>query len=206
MKDNFYEYERDSIYCYPNSYVLKNKLNIKTQAELSVAEREITAVRMTEILANPLPGSFDFKHLQKIHKALFGDLYTWAGKTRNVNISKGSQFCRCEYIESMAEELFRRLKKEMLVVSSCQEDIGKLLAFYLSEINVIHPFREGNGRAQRVFIEYLANMKGYYLDFSSVTQQEMIEASVIAFHGDYSKMENLILRIMQKFDDANDGD
>lgn len=71
------------------------------------------------------------------------------------------------------------------------------LAYYLSEINVIHPFREGNGRTQRLFIEYLAQKNGYAVDFSHVTDAEMIEASALAFNCDYSKMNALMARITE---------
>ena len=69
------------------------------------------------------------------------------------------------------------------------------LAYYLSEINVIHPFREGNGRAQRLFIEYLAGQNGYMVDFSTVSNTEMIEACALAFGRNYDLMNQLMQRI-----------
>ena len=73
--------------------------------------------------------------------------------------------------------------------------IAEKLAYYLGEINVIHPFREGNGRAQRVFIQYLAHTAGYHVDFTDVGSKEMIEASALAFDCDYRKMTALFQRI-----------
>lgn len=75
------------------------------------------------------------------------------------------------------------------------------LAYYLSEINVLHPFREGNGRTQRLFIEYLAYEGGYDVDFSHVGDQEMIAASAEAFACDYSAMEKIFRRITTPLDD-----
>lgn len=89
MTDEYF-YEQDTFYCYPNTYVLKNKLGITDEAELKKAEREITSLRTAQLLQNPIAGVFDFNFLKKIHKFLFGDIYEWAGKTRNVNISKGN--------------------------------------------------------------------------------------------------------------------
>ena len=74
------------------------------------------------------------------------------------------------------------------------------LAYYLSEINVIHPFREGNGRTQRLFIEYLAEDNGYSVDFSQVTSDEMIRSSAEAFACQYDSMNQLFQRITKKVD------
>ena len=76
-----------------------------------------------------------------------------------------------------------------------KSEIAKKLSYYISELNAIHPFREGNGRVQRVFIEYLAQVAGYHADFSDVTAQEMIEASVDSFLIHYEKMEALFEKI-----------
>ena len=77
-QDYSYDYEWDSEYCYPESNVLINKLNIRNTEDLSVAEREITAIRLAMAKAEPIKGSFDLKHLQKIHTMIFGDIYNWA--------------------------------------------------------------------------------------------------------------------------------
>ena len=88
----YYEYEQDSYYCYPGTYVLKNKLNITDADELKSAEREITSLRTAQLMIEPMDGTLDFGYLKQIHKFLFGDIYEWAGKVRTVNISKGNQF------------------------------------------------------------------------------------------------------------------
>ena len=69
----------DSTYCYPNSDVLKNKLNITDSNELFEAEKELTAIRLRELQGNPIKGNFDFNHLKAIHKYIFQDVYDWAG-------------------------------------------------------------------------------------------------------------------------------
>lgn len=72
MSDKYYyDYEWDEKYCYPNSYVLKNKLNISDSSVLNNAEREITAMKILFLKKNIVKGNFDFKHLQKIHFAIF---------------------------------------------------------------------------------------------------------------------------------------
>ncbi|SFB41420.1 Fic/DOC family protein [Clostridium frigidicarnis] len=197
--DYSYEYEYDSFYCYPNSFILKNKLNITDEKELKQAEREITSLRTAQALVERIDGKFDFEHLKEIHRFLFGDIYDWAGMVRNVNIAKGNQFCRFDFIEEQMEELLSNLKKEnYLLDCKVKFDLAKRLAYYLGEINAIHPFREGNGRSQRMFIEYLSFHVGYQFDFMKITSQEMLEASVNAFNLNYTMMEQLINRALTK--------
>ena len=199
MSKYYYEYEWDSKYCYPNSFVLKNKLNIKNQTELENAERAITSLKASQASLERIEGGFDFEHLKKIHKFLFGEIYDWAGNVRTVNISKGSRFCSAEYIEPQINELFEKLKEEdYLRCCKSKEELGKRLAYYLGEINVIHPFREGNGRTQRMFIEHLAYSAGYLLDFMKISSEDMLEASVRAFVCDYGLMEIIITNALEK--------
>lgn len=134
------------------------------------------------------------KHLQKIHRSVFGDIYPWAGKLRHVNISKGNQFCLAMNLETYADNLFRKLERERYLIG-CMESVPHRLAWYLSEINVLHPFREGNGRVQRLFIEYLAAVAGYRVDFSDVSPREMIEASADSFVCEYGSIYEMFDRI-----------
>ena len=191
-----YEYERDDRYCYPNSFVLKNKLGIQDADILAEAERRYTALNILEIKENPVRGRLDFKHLCAIHRAIFSDLYDWAGKPRTVNISKGNPFCMSHAIPGYAEVIFLGLKDEGFLLGKTSDEMPERLTYYLSEINVLHPFREGNGRAQRVFIEYLAQSAGYYVDFSDVDGEEMLEASALSFGKDYGKMIAMFRRIL----------
>lgn len=191
-----YEYEWDKYYCYLNSNVLINKLNITDADELLKAEREITALKTSQAMINRIEGKFDFEHLKKIHYFLFCDIYEWAGKIRIVNISKGNQFCRCEYIEEQMDKLLLKLKNENYLKEYSQKELAERLAYYLSEINVIHPFREGNGRTQRLFIEYLSNNAGYQLNLNKISKNEMLEASVRAYALDYRLMEEIMLKAL----------
>ncbi|OZV13478.1 cell filamentation protein Fic [Tissierella sp. P1] len=194
-RDYDYTYEWDSRYCYPNSFVLRNKLNITNREELDVVERKITSLRMAEISKKPVRGNFDLKHLQDIHRHIFKDIYEWAGELRTVNISKGNTFYNQMYISDGFKDIFSKLRKEKFLIGTVQEDIAGKLAYYLSEINVIHPFREGNGRTQRIMIEYLAQVAGYDVDFYNISQTEMVEASVASFNCDYIKMIEIFKKI-----------
>ena len=190
-----YEYERDDFYCYPDSKVLRNKLNITDEITLDQAEREITGLKAVEFASNPFPEKLDFNYIKKLHQFLFGDIYDWAGKIRTIDISKGNIFCQHELIEVNANTLMNELERENYLLGS--DNISARLAYYLGDLNSIHPFREGNGRVQRLFISELARRAGYTLDFSNITPKEMIIASDKAFKHDYELLEQIINKSIQ---------
>lgn len=94
----------------------------------------------------------------------------------------------------MAEEIFLKLQKENYLIGLPKDEVIIRLSYYLAELNAMHPFREGNGRTQRVFIEYLEQTAGYYVDFSKVSSKAMIEASADSFICNYNKMNNMFLK------------
>lgn len=195
MSSYYYEYEIGGDYCYPETSVLKNRLGILSAKELSDAERELTALNLLELKVSPIAGALDFDHLKAIHRFLFGDIYDWAGKVRTVDIRKGNQFCNCAYIETGAKKLFAELRNENYLLGADLEHFIARISYYLGEINILHAFREGNGRTQRVMVEFIANAAGYEVDFSSVTPDEMIKASALSFDRDYSSMKEMFRRI-----------
>ena len=174
--DELYE-ARNSIYCYPDSNVLINKLNIKDNKKLEKAEKMIVLAKLYDLRQNKLVGNFDKDHFINIHKYLFEDLYPFAGKFRTENIAKDSfSFAEWEFIDSELDRLLLKLKEENFLNDLNKEDMAKKLAYYMSELNVLHPFREGNGRTIREFIRELAYKNGYILDYSKTGSEEMLEA------------------------------
>lgn len=190
MKSNQIGYDR--VYCYPDSNVLKNKFGITDMDELHEKETSFTAVRTAGLRNSPIRGNFDFKHLLKIHGYMFQDVYEWAGRTRSVDIGKGNMFCRPMFIASMAADIFTKLKNDNYLVGLSEEEMPKKLAYYLGEINALHPFREGNGRTQREFIKQLASAAGFDLSYIHISKEQMIEASIETFDLKYEKMEQLL--------------
>jgi len=190
MKSSYsYSYGYDEKYCYPNTNVLKNKCNIEDANKLMRYEREISNIMVEEVYRKvdkkkKIGLSFFFD----IHKTLFGSIYEWAGKIRTVDIAKGTLFCRTFAIESELNRVFNELEQDNYLKGYSKTELCDKMAYYMSEINAIHPFREGNGRTQRLYMEILASKLGYFLDFSNVTEDEMIEASVESFNGHYEKM------------------
>lgn len=154
--DFFYEDKGDTEYCYPGTNILKNKLNIQNLERLHEAERDYSSIRQVELYKQGISGDFSLKHLCSIHKQLFQDIYPWAGKIRTVDISKGTIFCLVQFIENQFTWIYQQLKKENFLKDITDKiEMANRLAYYLGEINMIHPFREGNGRTQRIYIEQL---------------------------------------------------
>lgn len=190
----------DRTYCYPNTHVLKNQLNIHDSDKLHQAERQLTSVRIHELRSTDnISSTFDTKHLKTIHKHIFQDLYDWAGKFRTVDIAKGNMFCRVMFIESQLDYVFQQLHKEKCLENiNDVNQIGERLAYYLSEINAVHPFREGNGRTQREFIRELAEHNGYHLDYSKIPDGALLQASIKSFTQNYDDMTTLITNTLTK--------
>ena len=191
MSKYYYEYQHDAKYCYAGSFVLKNKLNILEQDELNNAEREITSLEIAEAEVDFIKGNLDIQHLKDIHYKIFSEIYSWAGEFRDVDISKGTIFCKSQFIENEMVRIFKELRKEKYLIYTKRENISEKLSYYLGEINAIHPFREGNGRVQRLFIEYLGYVSGYEVDFSNISRKEMLKASEETFLGEYNTMINI---------------
>ena len=183
-----YTYEKTANYCYKDSDVLINKLNITDEKDLYDAERGLVTLRTAQLNEEPIKGYFDFNHLKSIHKFLFQDVYRWAGDIRNCNIAKQDLFCLCEYIDSFANDIFGRLKKEQYFIKYSYEVKLKKLVELFADINALHPFREGNGRSQREFIEELARINGIDLNLTAVSKEDMIIASHDSINGHYEKL------------------
>lgn len=196
--DYFYDDEQDAQYCYPGTNILINKLDIRDLDTLHEAERDYSSVRQAELANKGVTGDFSFKHLCSIHRQLFQDIYTWAGKTRTVDISKGTIFCLVQFIEEQFEDLYRKLEKENFLADiTDKKEMSIRLAFYLGELNMIHPFREGNGRTQRIYIEQLCQNNGRFeIDFTEATKEDMISASVRSANVSNDLLESLIYRCL----------
>ncbi len=190
-------------YFYPDTNVLKNLAGIEDPNRLQQFEAVSTAQRISELSFNPVPGAFDVPHLQRIHQHIFQDVYSWAGEFRTVGIRKegGFWFCLLEFIEPSLIDLFDKLSGENKLKATTQEQFGSRAGYYMSQLNAIHPFREGNGRAQREFIRELGLHAGLHVNWAQVTQQEMDSVSKASFQkGDYRIMGDLITRITAVLD------
>jgi cell filamentation protein len=185
-------------YTDPVTGVLRNKLGLRTAEDLQTAEREITHAALIFLRESPVPPSYDLRHLCAIHRRIFGDIYDWAGQLRTVAIAKGSWFCLPQYIESSAAEIFRALHVEGLLRGLPRDVFTERLTYYLGEVNAVHPFREGNGRAQRAFFEQIASEAGYILDWQYLDADRNVAASAAIMQGDPAPMRKMLDELLRE--------
>ncbi len=190
-------------YVDPESGILKNLAGIRDASSLEEYEGEMSIIRQFELSENPLPPSFDFNHLRAIHRHLFQDVYAWAGEPRTVDMAKGSsRFGSHLHIEAYLSKVFVQLAAERDLWRKSPESVTwpERFAHYLGEINAAHPFREGNGRSQRLFIGQLANEHGFEIRWDRMTTPEMVAASIASFEGDNGPFESLIQQHLMELD------
>ena len=181
----------DTTYCYPLDYkVLKNKLGLRDAAELDRAERRLVVQRALEGIPT---GNFDLKHLKAIHRHLFQDVYEWAGQTRTVEIAKGgSQFQFVRYIETGMADVYRRVTTDGVLKADTPDRFARLASEIIGDVNYVHPFRDGNGRAQLYYLKQLAAQAGYQLNLMGLMPMEWRNASRAAHRGNYEPLEHAI--------------
>ncbi|NBI11556.1 cell filamentation protein Fic [Colidextribacter sp. OB.20] len=169
--------------CYPGTTCLINKLGIRDEVALAETEAAVVLGKASLLDQQPIAGGFDFDHYKRIHQFLFCDLYDWAGQIRTINISKkGTTFVPAIEIEPCADVCFKRLAGFSGERLSHRELAEEVADFYHT-VNMLHPFREGNGRAQRVFFTQWIRSLGYDLDLSSVDPDAFMIATIYAAQG-----------------------
>ena len=150
--------------------MLENKLGITNEVELSKEEERITKLKALELFDTDKINEFEvgtFKGLSDIHSYLFSDIYDFAGKVRNVNIAKGSfRFAPVMYLEEALNK----------IDSMPQDTFDDIIKKYI-EMNVAHPFREGNGRSTRIWLDMiLKNKIGKVVDWDKIDKEEYLLA------------------------------
>jgi len=192
------DYEGNDFYQYPNTNVLMNMFDIRDYDTLQKIEREISYANIVELTANPLKGVLDLKYLQRVHKFIFEEIYTWAGRIRGGGfICKGdTTFCNAQMILSYSDNIFGKLRQEKWLRSIDKDKFVKRMAYFMSEINTLHPFRDGNGRTQRIFFAELARRAKYELNFSIVNPDDLLKADIEAYNKNYSLLEELIYKMI----------
>lgn len=179
-------------YVYPGTNVLKNKKNIRHFQALSDAERTCSSLNIIRLRQLGITGRFGISHLQSIHRELFGDIYEWAGEFRNIDIYKGgTEFVTPDEIESELNSLCSNIKSKNYFRCLSKQETVDYLADTMCKLNLIHPFREGNGRTQRIFLEQMALNAGYDLDFSQISENDMRDASRTGVRNDTRLMRYL---------------
>jgi len=173
----------------------RNFFGITSYNELILKEAVYVPQRATELILSGLSGTFDLPHLCAIHRYLFQDVFPWAGELRRVGLSKtgGAAFAAPMHIASALTATFTSLRQENLLQNLDRPTFCQRAAFYLGEINAVHPFREGNGRTQREFIRQLAANAGYTLSWAGISPADNLAASIASHaRGDNSGLAAIL--------------
>lgn len=188
----------NSRYTYKNSNVIKNKLNITDEKLLVDKERKLVKEKIKNMDKSFAFFEYNEDEFKGLHKYLFGDIYDFAGEYRLENITKENfKFSLYEYIDENIKKIFSRINlKEYSKLS--YEELLKEMSHLLTELNVLHPFREGNGRTIRVFISKLLEELGYKINFSNIDYDEIVRVSKLAVIDETEQIELLRKNIINK--------
>lgn len=163
-------------YLVPGTNVLRNRLGITSSDELSAAEADLSFARALQLVEEPVAATNDLTELQSIHFHLFQDLYNWAGQIRTIDVRKnipGAEFFLPHgYIGHASALCFTELAEDNFLARLPRTEFVRELAYHYEKINYIHPFREGNGRMQRIYWNRVAHAAGWQLDWRTVHGEE----------------------------------
>ena len=138
---------------------------------------------------------YDYAYLKYIHGVLFGDIYAWAGKERTIDLSKqDTRFCTVMRIETEANKIFSNLKNQNYFIEVPEDELIVQAANLYSELNAIHPFRDGNGRSQRILFEQIFLHCGYSISWGFISRKEWLDANVKGYYGKMEKMIALLTK------------
>ena len=145
-----------------------------------------------------ISGDFTKQHFINIHKFMFEDLYDFAGKIRTENIAKDNfRFADVQFIDSEMDRIFNELQNENFLEGISKEKLAERLAYYWGELNVLHPFREGNGRVTREFLRQLALKNGYELSLKNADALALLDASIESIV-DTEDLKKLLIQCLEK--------
>ncbi len=183
----------DDPYVYPGTDVLRNRLDIRDAADLAEREAALSAIRIAQLERRFIPGGYDLAHLQATHRHIFGDVYPWAGELRAVRISKGGDlFALPEHIDPYLRRLLADLAREGLLHGLRRERFVERLAHYYAELNAVHPFREGNGRAQRAFLGQIAKTAGHPMAWARLDAERNVHVARESHYGSDSALREML--------------
>ena len=170
--------------CYPGTTVLINKLDLRDQAALDQAERISVTLRAAELESQPCMEPFTFDFYCMLHRKLFHDLYEWAGELRTIDLSKkGTRFYPAAELLRYGLAKFRYLAEENEFQGIPRDELAVKAANFYHELNMLHPFREGNGRTERLFFALLIRRCGYRIDFAECDMDALMIATIYAAEG-----------------------
>lgn len=168
----------------PDDSTMRNILGERDPAVLHLKEYGRVAQRQSELLSGgvAIPRTFDRSHVQAIHRHLFQDIYEWAGDCRTVNIAKGLS----SFADVRSGQIDRYLRDVHRLVGATEwkeldrEEFGTAAATVFAYLNQAHPFREGNGRTSKIFMEHVAEESRFTFKFGRVSPEVWNQASMLS--------------------------
>lgn len=147
-------------------------------------ESVITTMMITRLLSEPYDGDFTAEHYRDIHRTIMDNIYDWSGEVRTVDLSKkGTRFHSAEGLDRAMQLSFAHLNEQNYFLVLAHEEYAAQIAEFFTGLNLLHPFCEGNGLAQRVLIVQLVERAGDSIDFSECDNDLLMIATIHAAHG-----------------------
>jgi cell filamentation protein len=196
---NSYNYlDPDYTYTDPKTGLLRNLQDISELEVLLFVESSAVTKRLQELYQNPIKIR-GVDSLFEINKRLFQDLYAWAGKKRNVEISKdGKQFFPTSHFDNAFIYIDTLVSEFKLIPKENKKQLALKLSEILDNVNYLHPFREGNGRTQREFLRLLALEKGMFLNLNPPDNRNIYERYMKGtIESDLTILTDLIFELIQ---------
>jgi cell filamentation protein len=178
---------------YPGTSVYVNKLDIRDQVSLEKVDRYLSSTRARQ--GFPARANFrSYAGFKAVHRHLFQDLFSWAGRERRYTTGRGSApFALPEHIETWMTQQFAALRADGYLAGRNHDDFAEAAARYVNEINAAHPFIDGNGRAQRFWLRMLADNAGFELRLTARDRKRWNDASALGFTAsDHAPMAALL--------------
>ena len=198
MYDSYKYVDSDYTYIDPKTGILRNLANITDSDALLFFESVAVTKRIQELYENPIEIK-GIENLFEIHKHLFQDVYSWAGEKRKVEISKeGKQFFPTTHFNNAFRFIDSLIVDYKKISKNEKQQIAKKLAEILDNINYLHPFREGNGRAQREFLRLLALEKNLTLNLNPPNNKNIYEEYMLGtINSDIKTLTKLIIKLIK---------
>jgi cell filamentation protein len=169
----------DHPYCYPGTDVLRNKEDIRDGEELERFER-VASARRLETLPHDLAITVD--GFREIHRYMLQDVYDWAGEYRGVDTGRTGPFCLARFISHNMDARFAAINAENNLRGLAQREFAERAAEHMCELNAIHCFLDGNGRALRAFLQLLAAQAGHEIDLARIEPTAWNAAAIAGYH------------------------
>lgn len=198
-------------YLDPETGVLRNKVGARTKIALDQAEGDLSFSRLIQLTDRPPKATGDLDELRAIHRQLFQDVYAWAGEVRTVDVRKNRDgaepFLPVGMVGQAAHFAAGELREDNGLRGMDRDRFIERLSYHYDQFNYIHPFREGNGRTQRVFWNRVAADAGWQLDWRDVRgETNDFACRIAAEQRDFGPLRSMFEQIVTKAPSASERD